>query len=194
MTTCADATRIAPTGEAACLPTRRVLGTLQRLMSTPRPLPDDARALERFILDGIAPARDMQLRILEHADGMLAMGAPLAANVNDKGCAFGGSLTSLMTLAGWSLVELLLRRHEHDCDVFVADSHVRYLIPVWEDLRAEARLAADADAGTFLSTLASRGKARIEVACRIVSADGVAATLEAHFVARLRKAGPPAAQ
>jgi thioesterase domain-containing protein len=176
------------------LPARRVLGTLDRLMSIHTPLSAPARQLEQFILDGIVPARAMQLHILEHGEGMLAMGAPLAANVNDKGCAFGGSLTSLMTLAGWSLIELLLREHGHDCDVFVADSQVSYLIPVWEDLRAEARLDADADADAFLATLATRGKARIGVASRIVTADGTAATLEARFVARLRNAAAPAAQ
>ncbi len=182
---------------APCLPARRALGTLARLMSSkssPAPLSAPARALEQFILDGIVPARAMQLRILEHRAGVLVMGAPLAANVNDKGCAFGGSLTSLMTLAGWSLVELLLREHGHDCDVFVADSQVRYRIPVWEDLRAEARFDADADPDAFLVTLAERGKARIQVACRIVTADGIAATLEARFVARLRNHAAHAAQ
>ena len=112
------------------------------------------------------------------------MGAPLAANVNDKGCAFGGSLTSLMTLAGWSLVELLLRDRGHDCDVFVADSQVRYLKPVWEDLRAEARLRrrrrrrrVHGHAGR------TRQGAHPRSTCRVVTGEGVAATLEARFVA-----------
>ena len=65
---------------------------------------------------------------------------PLAPNVNDKGCAFGGSLVSLMTLAGWALVELALRQRGEDCDVFVGESHVRYLAPVWDDFQAHARL------------------------------------------------------
>jgi thioesterase domain-containing protein len=78
--------------------------------------------------------------------------APLAPNVNDKGCAFGGSLVSLMTLCGWALVELALRRRGEDCDVFVAESTVRYLSPLWQDFRSEARLAADADWPTFFRT------------------------------------------
>ncbi|GAB3028817.1 YiiD C-terminal domain-containing protein [Oleiagrimonas citrea] len=169
------------------------LGTLTRLMNTTT-VSDRARSLERFLLDSIPPARAMQLQLLEHDAGRLLMGAPLAANVNDKGCAFGGSLTSLMTLAGWSLVELLLREHGHDCDVFVADSQVRYLKPVWEDLRAEAQFAAEADPDAFLDTLASRGKSRIQVVCRTLTSEGEAATLEARFVARLRNHEAHAAQ
>lgn len=148
-----------------------------------------ADELLRFIRDKIPLARAMDLRLHRYdADG-LALAAPLAPNVNDKGCAFGGSLASVMTLAGWALVELELKRRGEDCDVFVGDSHVRYLEPVWDDFRAEARLAEDADFATFFTTLAERGKARIDVRCQ-VPGSGVrpAATLQARFVAK-RRAG-----
>ncbi|WP_426661435.1 YiiD C-terminal domain-containing protein [Rhodanobacter aciditrophus] len=146
-----------------------------------------ARELVRFIRDKIPLARAMDLALLAHDDDLLVLGAPLAPNVNDKGCAFGGSLVSLMTLCGWGLVELALRRHGHDCDVFVGESAVRYLQPVWADFRAEARLAEGADWKTFFDTLRSRGKARIEVACLVPGTDGrPAATLSARFVARRR--------
>jgi thioesterase domain-containing protein len=118
---------------------------------------------------------------------MLSLLAPLAPNVNDKGCAFGGSLVSLMTLSGWALVEMALRRYGHDCDVFVAESHVRYLSPLWQDFRSEARLAATASWATFFNTLTTRGRARIEVACVVPGDDGKpAATLSARFVAKRR--------
>src|SRR5690606_24608867 len=59
-------------------------------------------ALQAQLL-AMPPARAMQLRITAgHAD-RLRLEAPLAANVNDKGTAFGGSLVSLMTLAAWGL-------------------------------------------------------------------------------------------
>src|SRR5690242_1639285 len=104
----------------------------------------------------------MDLRLHRYTEDALVLAAPLAPNVNDKGCAFGGSLASLMTLAGWALVELALERRGEDCDVFVADSHVRYLEPVWNDFRAEARLAEGAAFDTFFATLAERGKARVD--------------------------------
>ncbi|OOG49476.1 YiiD C-terminal domain-containing protein [Rhodanobacter sp. C01] len=146
-----------------------------------------AQQLVRFIRDEIPLARTMDLQLGESSDEMLSLLAPLAPNVNDKGCAFGGSLVSLMTLSGWALVELALRRQGHDCDVFVAESSVRYLAPLWQDFRSEARLAADADWTTFFNTLNARGKARIEVSC-VVPGDGgkPAATLSARFVAKVR--------
>jgi len=148
---------------------------------------DAAHDLIRFIRDKIPLARAMELELQAHDDDLLVLGAPLAPNVNDKGCAFGGSLVSLMTLCGWGLVELALRARGHDCDVYVGESTVRYLQPVWADFRAEARLAEGADWATFFDTLHARGKARIEVACRVPGADGQpAATLTARFVAKRR--------
>jgi thioesterase domain-containing protein len=145
--------------------------------------------LLRFIRDKIPLARAMDLRLHHYAPDELALAAPLAPNVNDKGCAFGGSLASVMTLAGWALVELELQRRGEDCDVFVGDSQVRYLEPVWDDFRAEARLAAEAGFDVFFATLAERGKARIDVRCRVPgSGERPAATLEARFVAK-RRAG-----
>jgi thioesterase domain-containing protein len=163
------------------------------MASLPRPYPTDpreaAQALVDFIREGIPLARAMALALHDYDGERLALAAPLAPNVNDKGCAFGGSLVSLMTLAGWGLVELALRARGEDCDVFVGESTVRYLSPLWDDFRAEARLAEGADWTAFFATLAARGKARIEIACAVPGDDGQpAATLTARFVAKRRGA------
>ncbi|KZC18097.1 thioesterase [Rhodanobacter sp. FW510-R12] len=153
-------------------------------------LDDDAtpaRQLIAFIRNEIPLAHAMDLQLAGCGDDFLGLRAPLAPNVNDKGCAFGGSLVSLMTLSGWALVELALRRRGLDCDVFVAESAVRYLAPLWRDFHSEARLAAHADWATFFDTLAARGKARIGVDCVVPDDDGrPAATLAARFVAKRR--------
>jgi thioesterase domain-containing protein len=149
-----------------------------------QPLADD---LLRFIRDKIPLARAMDLRLHAVSEGHLSLAAPLAPNVNDKGCAFGGSLASVMTLAGWALVELELQRRGEDCDVFIGDSAVRYLAPVWNDFRADAVLAEGTDWTAFFATLAVRGKARIDVRCEVPGDTArPAATLEARFVAKRR--------
>lgn len=151
------------------------------------PNTDAAHDLVRFIRDKIPLARAMDLELLAHDNDLLTLRAPLAPNVNDKGCAFGGSLVSLMTLTGWGLVELALRAHGRDCDVYVGESAVRYLQPVWADFHAAARLAEGTDWTTFFTTLQERGKARIEVSCEVPGANGQpAATLTARFVAKRR--------
>ena len=148
-----------------------------------------AQALVNFIQASIPLARTMGIELGRYDGDSLVLGCPLAPNVNDKGCGFGGSLTSLMTLAGWGVVELALRQRGEDCDVYVGESTVRYLDPVWGDFQAEARLAEGADWGTFFSTLSARNRARIGVRCQVPGENGKpAATLEAQFVAKRRTA------
>ncbi|GLQ98476.1 YiiD C-terminal domain-containing protein [Dyella mobilis] len=146
-----------------------------------------AQALVAFIREGIPLTRAMALELGDYDGERLILVSPLAPNVNDKGCAFGGSLVSLMTLTGWGLVELALRARGEDCDVFVGTSSVRYLSPVWGDFQARAIPAEDANWEVFFATLASRGRARIEVTAEVPGEDGKpAATLAAQFVAKRR--------
>lgn len=136
------------------------------------------------VLDSMPPVRAMQLRLEGYADGQLQLTAPLAVNVNDKGNAFGGSLASVLTLSGWALVSLRLRLAGHDAEVYVADSNLRYLAPVYEDLHAHAETAEDSNWDTFLATFRQRGKARISIVARQPGADGrSAAELSGRFVA-----------
>ena len=141
-------------------------------------------AFEHELLADIPLARAMQLKADAWDGDRLRMSAPLGPNINDKGCAFGGSLASLMTLAGWGLIVLKLRARGEACDIFVQDSMIRYLAPVWGDFAAEAALAGGETWEAFFSTLAQRNRARLRVRVRVPLADGVdAATLEARFVA-----------
>lgn len=148
-----------------------------------------AQALVTFIRGSIPLTDTMGLELGSYDGEKLVLNCPLAPNVNDKGCAFGGSLTSLMTLAGWGVVELALRQRGEDCDVYVGESTVRYLDPVWGDFQAQAQRAGEASWETFFATLASRSRARIAVTCQVPGEGGKpAATLEAQFVAKRRAA------
>ena len=129
----------------------------------------------------------MQLNLSAWDGDTLHMHAPLAPNVNDKGCAFGGSLSSVMTLACWSLVKLAMDERGLSSDIYVQDSEVRYLAPVWEDFSAVARLAYGNDFEEFFLMLESRGKARLSAHCEVRLTDGTVATsLNARFVALKR--------
>ncbi|MBD7987563.1 YiiD C-terminal domain-containing protein [Luteimonas sp. Sa2BVA3] len=117
----------------------------------------------------------------------LTLRAPLALNVNDKACAFGGSLVSLLTLAGWGLVTLRCHQLGIDADVFVADSEIRYLAPLYADLRATAALADGSGWAPFDQALRSRGRARVRIAASVPLPDGgVATTLRAGYAAIAR--------
>ena len=106
------------------------------------------------------PVQAMAIQATRLHEGVLSVTAPLANNVNDKACAFGGSLVSVMTMAAWGLLSESCRRENIEADVFIADSQVRFLAPVFGDLQANACLHVDTQWQVFFQTLLSRGRAR----------------------------------
>lgn len=140
--------------------------------------------LERHLLDAIPLARAMALRVAGYDGVELRLTAPLSPNRNDKGCAFGGSLASLMTLAGWGVAALRLDRQGEDAEIYVQDSTIRYLAPVWEDLSIAAWIEVDDGGAAFIAGYAARGRARANIRAECRLSDGVvAASLQARFVA-----------
>ncbi len=133
------------------------------------------------------PVAAMAPVVEEWRDGHLRLRAPLAANVNDKGCAFGGSLNSLMTLSAWGLVFLELAEAGLSADIFVADNRVRYLKPVFEDLVVQAHFDDPGERAALAGQLRRQGRASVRLQARALLEDGgVAATFVGRYVAIVR--------
>ena len=134
------------------------------------------------LLAAMPPVAAMAIRAESFDGEELRLSAPLAANVNDKDCAFGGSLASLMTLAGWGWLMLKTAQAGQPAEVYVADSQIRYLSPLYADLQGVARLAEDEDWDATLRCLSERGRARVAMRAEVRSAGGApVATLSARF-------------
>ncbi len=130
------------------------------------------------------PVQAMQLRLAGFDADALCLAAPLAANVNDKGCAFGGSLTSVMTLAAWALLSMRLEDAGHRADVYVQDSSVRYLAPLYGDLHARAWLEDGQTWNEVLDAFAAKGKSRARMVAEIRDPTGtLCCTFSGRFVA-----------
>jgi thioesterase domain-containing protein len=150
------------------------------------PTPDALLQALDVHFQAMPPVAALRLRIAGYDGERLRLHAPLAANVNDKGCAFGGSLASLMTLAGWGLATLQLQAHGLDAAVYVADSQVRYLAPLYGDLEASAWLA-DGDWDAVRESLRANGRASLVLQSQVAGpGDAAAASGRARYVAIAR--------
>ena len=145
--------------------------------------PDRVAALERKLLS-MPPVRALGIHVARFEGNVLTLAAPLTHNVNDKGSAFGGSLASAMTLAAWGLATLELQQAGFLADVYVQDSTLRYLKPLYDDLRVDARIVPGQDWTSFLASFAARGKARCTLLADAFDAQGnVVTSFEGRFVA-----------
>lgn len=137
------------------------------------------------------PVAAMQIRASGFEGDVLSLSAPLVANVNDKNCAFGGSMASLMTLAAWGWLMLRLREAGIEAEVYVADSDIRYLAPLYDDLSGQARLREDQDWPAIMRCLAERKRARVAMLAEMRNDAGIpVATLDARFALKIVDPSP----
>ena len=145
----------------------------------------DAERLQA-LLDAMPPVRALGVRVARSDETTVALEAPLALNVNDKACAFGGSLASLLTLAAWGALESALHRRGVKAEVFVADSQLAYAAPLYDDLRVEAAVPDAAAVDALLEKLAQRGRGGIALEARASDSEGqVVTTLRGRYAAVL---------
>lgn len=136
------------------------------------------------------PVNAMAIKAVKFDAGVLLVSAPLANNVNDKECAFGGSLVSVMTMAAWGLLSELCRREQMPAEVYIADTQVRFLAPLFGDLNAQASLHQDTDWDVFSQTLRSKNRARAVVQASIKNEQGqTMCEMTARFAAFRGKSG-----
>lgn len=123
-----------------------------------------AAALEARVLASIPLVRAMQARISAFDGERVELLAPFEANINDKGTAFAGSLSTLATLAGWSLATLVAEADGERCDAAVFRSQFEFLRPLRGELRAVATLADAAQLPEARARLVAGKRAKLEVA------------------------------
>lgn len=145
---------------------------------------EPAHKLQTFMRDHIPITQTMGLEVRRADPTRVTIAAPLAPNVNDKGSAFGGSMASVATLAGWGLVWLKLN-DEDGYDIMIRDTQLRYRRPVYAELVATANVLAS-QWQSFESALQARGRARIEISITIDGDEGAAMDMHGTYVARRR--------
>lgn len=125
---------------------------------------------------------------LEWDGTTLHMGAELEPNVNDKGTGFGGSLATVATLCGWSIVTLHLRDLGRDDDVVIKESQLEYFRPITSDFTAVTSLPAAEKLEQFDTRMAEKGRARMELVIEIKRDNETALRLTGTYVAMEKRA------
>jgi len=129
----------------------------------------------------MAAAMGLTVRSLD-ADG-LVLALPLAPNINDKGSAFGGALSSALILAGWSLPRLLLRRAGIHAELVIGRCETHFLEPVRGKFEAVCPWPEAGPAADFIKTLGRKNKSALTMHPVIRANGAVAARLSARYAA-----------
>ena len=143
-------------------------------------------ALELFLHEMIPLAKAMGVGVEVSDHRVLVLTAPKEQNRNSLNTAFGGSLVSLATLAGYGVVWELMRNERSaarpEWSIVVKESRAAYRKPVIGDLRAICERPAQAAIAEFKEALSRYGKAKLKLRASIVENGVTAVDVTAAFV------------
>ncbi|OUD12257.1 YiiD C-terminal domain-containing protein [Thioflexithrix psekupsensis] len=122
--------------------------------------------LQDYFDTRIPITRDMRVKVQLCNQRVLILTAPLAINRNDKNTAFGGSVVSILTLAGWAITHTVLSRLQLHATTVVRRSKVDYIKPIDSEIMIISNMPSDHDIYRFKQDLMQRGKARWEIQAR----------------------------
>jgi thioesterase domain-containing protein len=147
---------------------------------------DTMHSIQTRITNEFPLARHMGIVVERADDDGIVLCAPLAANANYKGTAFGGSLFSLAVLVGWAWVTRYLATTPFIADTVIQESTIRYLSPVHGTLRAALQPPSAERVEKFRKMLQRAGRGRIRLAVHIYHGQTLATEFEGDFAATIR--------
>ncbi len=138
--------------------------------------------LQHILYTEIPITRHFNLTVGSYDERCLRLDAPLAENVNHAGTAFGGSLSALLTLAGWGMVWFIMHENQLEGEIVIQDSSCNYLRPVKHDFSAYCSKPDATQIAKFERMLHAHGRARLELDATIYDEDKVAVSFRGRYV------------
>jgi thioesterase domain-containing protein len=142
--------------------------------------------LQERIASEFALARHIGIMVESADDDSVVLSAPLAANANYKGTAFGGSLFSVAVLTGWAWTTRYLAVADLRADAVIQESTVRYLAPVRGVLRASLVAPSVPQIEKFRKMMQRAGRGRIRLKVNIHHGVTLATEFEGVYAAAVR--------
>ena len=125
---------------------------------------------------------------IESFDGhKIIITAPLEANKNLHGTAFGGSQAAIGILTGWALIYLKLKQLGIDNDLVIQKSEYDFKKPVTADFTSTCSFSSTETLDTFIQTLKEKGKSRISLTAEIESEKGICGVHQGLYVVFLKE-------
>jgi thioesterase domain-containing protein len=142
----------------------------------------DPFGLEAYLHEHIPLSKHIGIRV-QHADTTaVRLWAPLEPNLNHRKTGFGGSISALAILAGWSILWCRLRERTSGHNIVIQRNHIEYVAPVTADFTARCSAPSATHWQRFVRTLEQRGRARIQLEASVHADETLAATFSGRFV------------
>lgn len=135
-----------------------------------------------YLHDHIPLTAHMGVSVIGYDEQSVRLSAPLEPNLNHRNTAFGGSLSTLGILAGWTLLHLRLQEAGIANRLVIQKSEMQFKRPAMNTLEAVCSQTDVAEWGRFKQMIVEKEKRRMTLVSEIYSDGELVAVNEGVFV------------
>jgi thioesterase domain-containing protein len=144
-------------------------------------------SVEAYLHEHIPITRAMGLKIMGYDGNSVRLWAPLEPNLNHRQTAFGGSVSTLGILAGWTLLHIKLGQSGQPLQLVIQHSATDYTGPIETDFTAVCTMPKPEEWKKFERAFQRYGKARIHLESLIEAGSDTLAWHAGSYVAVRRE-------
>ncbi|QKE29069.1 putative thioesterase (yiiD_Cterm domain) [Arcobacter acticola] len=142
--------------------------------------------LQKKLHNEIPLTKLMNINIKEYNEKELITTAPLNININDKGTAFGGSLSTMTIISSWSLCWLISKELGFNSkNIVVIKNENSYKKPVTKDIVCYTQKPSQQEIATLKEKLQTKKSASIKINSIIIENNETYVEFQGYYVIKL---------
>ena len=142
--------------------------------------------LQKKLHNEIPLTKLMNINIKEYNEKELITTAPLNININDKGTAFGGSLSTMTIISSWSLCWLISKELGFNSkNIVVIKNENSYKKPVTKDIVCYTQKPSQQEIATLKEKLQTKKSASIKINSAIIENHEICVEFQGYYVIKL---------
>ena len=142
--------------------------------------------LQNKLYNEIPLTKLMEIKIQDYNESELITTAPLSININDKGTAFGGSLSTITIISAWSLCWLISKELGFDSkNIVIIKNETSYRKPVIKDIICHTKKPLQKEIEILKQKLETKKSASIKIESNIIENGEICVEFEGYYVIKL---------
>jgi len=122
---------------------------------------------QTYIEDQIPLVKKAGFKVTELSEEKVVAEGPFSENRNHHNTVFGGSISVILILASWALVQKIMNREDPDASIVIASQSLDYLRPARGDFTGECRAPHQDLVDQFIRSYHESGSGRIDVTAEL---------------------------
>ena len=144
------------------------------------------KELQNKLYNEIPLTKMMKIKIQDYNENELIITAPLKININDKGTAFGGSLSTITIISAWSLCWLISKELGFDSNnIVIIKNETSFRKPVTKDIICYTEKPSFEEIKLLKQKLETKKSASIKIESKIIEDGQTCVDFLGYYVIKL---------